>query len=595
MGSLVNTSMRVAALAAAGFATSAAMASTWQGIPSHLEYGKRVQASQSLSALQDDAFGESVSLYNGATEFQVTDIDLAGNNSLPVRLTRRHVVQYQPQGAHNYDERYRGVANWDVDVPHIASTYPDSRPWPDNRCSGDPKPSVPPSFLLQEIWNGISLRIPGRGDSPLLTAGPAIPVPQDGKAYRYSTRDRDVVDCIPMKSGLSGEGYRVTTADGSKYYFDVAVRRTSSVIERQLRNEEGDAFTYRLPRTKFYLLASRIEDRFGNSVTYQYSTDGFPTRISSSDGRQIILNYSGTLLTSATDGTRTWRYTYEGSGGALAAVTLPDGSAWQYAYVGSLMPSTLGIDHLAAFPYCMQDPLMIDGTYEVRATHPSGLKGVFGFANTRHYKSGVHANECYAFNLRSDAEPDYTLINSHFFDVVSLQRKELSGPGLAQTLRWTYDYHASPDNFATLWGTYGDTGWSYPCKTCSPHKVVVVATPDGTRQRHTFGMLYLVNEGRPIRSETIDTAGTVVRDERTTYLPDGVAGQQAFHPAYGGVLGGVGERTHTYIRPIIERTILQDRQLHYWRVRSTCGSGQTYCFDAFARPTTVEKGSAPAP
>src|SRR5690554_6088102 len=58
-------------------------------IQPYVEYRKRVEAAQNISPLEHGLFGEQVSLYNGSTTFSVTDIDLPGNNALPVRLARR--------------------------------------------------------------------------------------------------------------------------------------------------------------------------------------------------------------------------------------------------------------------------------------------------------------------------------------------------------------------------------------------------------------------------------------------------------------------------------------------------------------------------
>ncbi|WP_457319483.1 hypothetical protein [Stenotrophomonas sp. P5_B8] len=61
------------------------------------EYSKRVEAAQTLTALKSELMGDSVSVYNGATDFAVTDIELTGSG-MPVRLTRRFSVELTPIG-----------------------------------------------------------------------------------------------------------------------------------------------------------------------------------------------------------------------------------------------------------------------------------------------------------------------------------------------------------------------------------------------------------------------------------------------------------------------------------------------------------------
>ena len=61
-------------------------------VPVYAEYDKKVRASEQLSPLGGQMFGEEVSLYTGATQFSQVDIDLPGNDALPVQLRRRFVV-----------------------------------------------------------------------------------------------------------------------------------------------------------------------------------------------------------------------------------------------------------------------------------------------------------------------------------------------------------------------------------------------------------------------------------------------------------------------------------------------------------------------
>jgi hypothetical protein len=57
------------------------------------EYEKKIKATERVDALTSSLFGDSVSLYNGAVEFTQVDIDLPGNNGLPVRLARRLKIE----------------------------------------------------------------------------------------------------------------------------------------------------------------------------------------------------------------------------------------------------------------------------------------------------------------------------------------------------------------------------------------------------------------------------------------------------------------------------------------------------------------------
>jgi len=88
---------------------------------------------------------------------------------------------------------------------------------------------------------------------------------------------------------------------------------------------------------------TRIIDRNGNTMSINYNTQSFapaivPSSITTSDGRSVNFGYSGTgfntHLTTISDGTRTWTYTYKQVAGGwfLTQVAPPAGGSWQYAY-----------------------------------------------------------------------------------------------------------------------------------------------------------------------------------------------------------------------------------------------------------------------
>ena len=97
-----------------------------QAVMQYQEYEKRIRASEMVGALKSDLFGDSVSLYNGATEFSATDIDLPGNGP-PVRLSRLFKVQVAlaPEA-----EQLPGFgAGWNIEVPHITGMFDAAYGW----------------------------------------------------------------------------------------------------------------------------------------------------------------------------------------------------------------------------------------------------------------------------------------------------------------------------------------------------------------------------------------------------------------------------------------------------------------------------------
>ncbi|KAA9132078.1 RHS repeat-associated core domain-containing protein [Marinihelvus fidelis] len=565
----------------------AASASEDGAIQPYVEYRKRVEAAQNVSSLDTGLFGEQVSLYNGSTAFAVTDIDIPGNSTLPVRLTRRFAVEMQPQNhLKPYDSLLRGAGNWDVDVPYMAATY-HTGAGDALRCNGGYTPAlVISAFRRGEVWQGISINVPGRGAQTAMGVQTQAPQPSGGATYKLTTTDRDVFDCIAMKTGFTGQGFRMTTTSGDRYYFDVATTRTAARLLKYV-NQGGGQFPLPvvIDRNRLYLLASKIEDRFGNTVEFQYNTDGLPTRIWASDGREIILTYSGKRLSTATSHGRTWSYAYtnttSGYFARLSSVTLPDNSQWAYGYTSNLMPSPDSAG-LPPLPWCAGFPPVQEDAFTFTATHPSSAVGVFTFNNRRHYRSGVHASEC--LKTGDPANPDFELLVPHYFDVMSIDSKVITGPGLT-SMTWGYAYSL---NTQGLWGVPTEPA-VYPCTTCTSEKSVTLSQPDGSKKRHTFGMRYYDNDGRQLRVETLRVDNTVIRTENSTYMTETQAATQSFYGHYGSNLGGIADPASTRVRPVTNRTISQDGTAFVWNVENSCSGA--LCFDGYARPTRVTRSS----
>lgn len=97
-------------------------------VPVYVEYDKRLRASEQLSPLGSELFGDQVSLYTGQTSFRHVDIDTPGNSALPVQLSRRYSIStlvgdqfFDPHcGPGNH---YCGMANWDIEVPHVYGIF----------------------------------------------------------------------------------------------------------------------------------------------------------------------------------------------------------------------------------------------------------------------------------------------------------------------------------------------------------------------------------------------------------------------------------------------------------------------------------------
>lgn len=248
------------------------------------------------------------------------------------------------------------------------------------------------------------------------------------------------------------------------------------------------------------------------------------------------------------------------------------------------MPSTDPVG-VPSSPYCGGWPPLLGAWYTITATHPAGAVGSFSLQNTRHTRSGVHAGEC--VQTGDPYDPTYEVVVPYYFDVMSISVKTISGTGLPN-MSWSYDF-GLPDQ--TWWGTYG-TPWTYPCTTCATDKFVTVTQPDGSKMRHRFGILYTMNDGRPLGVETLTAADAVLRSEVRDYLSEAAAPSQAFYGLYGSLLD-MADPSTARVRPVVKRTTTQQGRKFIWEVGTGCNS--TYCFDLYAQPLKAVKSSAPAP
>jgi YD repeat-containing protein len=416
-----------------------------------MEYKKLQRPSDTIGALGFDLFGEQTDFYTGQTSFNAIDIQLPGNNSLPVQLSRKKNVQEQDGFA-----PLTKIGDWELEVPYIEGTFSSTKGWiisgssPNSRCSQGSGQPVTVSlngetFYPNDYWHGYQMVIPGAGGQDLLLSLPTTKN-RSVSPSRWTTKNHWLVDCLgTLQSGGLGEGFVATAPDGSKYFFNKMISRGSvnALLTRLKRvigtTPTGGTNSVILTRAKIFLVAGSMQDRFGNTVTYTYNTNGDLTGINSSDGRSITLVYTSGILTGAStsDGanTRTWQYFYAADG-KLSSVKQPDNTSWTYQSVGSTYTGANDsyIDSETGFSPCYDSigGTMFSGaifTYTVG--HPSGASGTFAYAPVLRGKS--HAPRC-------GAEVAY----------LGLSKKTVTGPGQPTSI-WSYSY-SNPNRSMDLAG-----------------------------------------------------------------------------------------------------------------------------------------------
>ncbi|MEJ1096994.1 MULTISPECIES: RHS repeat protein [unclassified Pseudoxanthomonas] len=549
------------------------------------DYNKKIQSAQVVSPMSADSFGESVSLYDGSTSFNATDIDLPGNNGLPVRLSRYFKVFNRRK-----ERALPGIADWELDTPRLYGEFYADKGWktkstsPYSRCS---IPAIADAAAVingvenagtnHQIWHGYHMHMPGAGDQELLLNTEAkIPAVQDGVSYPWITRDFTRLGCLSAtKNGYPGEGFVAITPDGTKYYFDHAVThpiKGYKVMVQTIMNYIG--------RTRVHLMATRVEDRFGNWVKYNYTGD-LLTSIESSDGRLISLNYADGRLASAVANGRTWTYSYEWSEAyptptgdyRLRSVQRPDASTWGYRVAsGTLMPLREQPPDGGQNNNCRSEPDRMDGAFSLEVTAPWGASALFNFSHSRRYRAHTPIHPCDT----PPGVPELIPYIPHFFDTYSLHKKTVTGPGLAPAI-WDYSIGVGARGIYTS-GTSSD-----PCPSCVPSKTTTVTAPDGVKTLYEYGIMYGLNEGRLLSTAVKDTAGVVQHVSAQAYVQDSEVASQKFPAQAGTTLLHLPNAMANLIRPIKATTQVREGVTYTRTVDSGCDG--VLCFDAFARPT----------
>ncbi|CBA16818.1 RHS repeat domain-containing protein [Xanthomonas albilineans] len=547
------------------------------------KYIERIKQSQETARLSVDSFGEQVNLKDGGVVFNWTDIDIAGNSKLPVRLQRSIVVEDQGVGRSGKLGGF-GVGG-SLDVPYLKGIFsPDG--WqvygssPNSRCS---QPAQPPNYnqlTAVDYASGNWLHIPGSNEQQMLM-DPAsqLPAPGDGTRYPWITKGFWRFSCLAnTKNGYPGEGFVALSPEGDKYYFDWVVSKIHSGLSKQVGNLNG---SLSMPRLAVFFLATRVEDRFGNWVTYTYNGDQL-SRIDASDGRYILVTgTSGDNITSVRSSIGTWTYAY---GDQSLVVNQPDNAQSRYVQTGLMDITPLESELFYENPPQCEPPAESAGGFTYAVTLPSNATATYIFSVRRHFRSNIY-KICNAGLVPKTQLVSYEYLTTpNFSDTFTLLSKSISGPGLP-TMQWSYTY-----DIGSQGGPF-QQDCQRPTFQCHKYVQTEVRGPDNDFKRYTFGVLYNVNEGWDLGVETGsittsssgDTANILSKSENE-YIGNEEVANQPF-PSFVGSGHGANsdDQSIAGLRPLKRTTITQDGGTFQMAVNS---------YDVFARPTSVTRSSA---
>lgn len=591
-----------------------------QGLYEWESYEKRMESSESVAALGSDVFGDNVNLQNGALSFSVTDVDIPGNNGLPVRFARSYQVQNSRESVNNHM-----LADWTVQLPRIHGQF--AAEWVSEsdstqRCSNFVLPRITPptgapsgTFIHRQFWRGLNVDIPGVASGEMLLTESTTTRPTDRENYRWTTSDGLVHFYCETSTNLAfpGEVFVAVTSDGTRYYFDVPARRDVPDV-RVPRNDQGGANVgdYVLPVVENSLYASKVEDRFGNKVFYSYSNSPTSpvhlTGISANDGRQLSIGYhrQNGFISTVTAGSRTWTYIYQTNGSStLDRVQLPDGRNWLIAFAAlSRAPIEYSVNSdrncgLAATPDNVA-ALFPAGTI----THPSGVSATFNLRLEVHGQSNVTLS-CTEFPVNSPWEgiPEF----AHSYYAWTLVRKTVSGPGVSAQV-WDYDYDA---NISTVIRGSPDPQNSVPIclnsnipagaplcgsPTCTSGwcgaSMTTVKSPDNSIQTYYIGNSWQYNEGKLLKVERKSVHPLITCGPDECPVLELETSEFDLRRSAGAYRYGRSTQVNNdgfeaeYLRPQLNRVLTRDGATFTWQVNA---------MDSFARPTSVARSSSVSP
>lgn len=526
-------------------------------------YSEKINSSVNVEPLGEGLFGDQTSMEDGSTVFRAIDVAIPAEVNLPFQIGRVLNVEPSRGWRATYDQTPDIFGyKWRADIPYIEGDFIESYGWvastvgTGERCSSGnfSLSAINISQIIIKAHNfffGNTINIPGSGREKMLAIPVGGPRPQDGATYVGTTRSNWKVSCLTSIKNGSGEGFQVVLPDGAKYFFDwIASERTGYIMTAR-----GTVYTNRMR-----LYATRAEDRFGRSVEYNFDS-GNPHRIVSvRSGLQsidIFYTNEGRVSYIQSSGRR-WDYSY--INGALAVVSLPDGSSWKYGNPPTgvdsnpwFQPCTFSLGSRTSSSVPASDELR---TYEM--THPSGAVGIFKFRSLM-----------FGYNRT----PGICQEGGDYIPVtriaLSLYEKTISGPGISP-ISWSMKYYPS---------------WSYEdqCQGCPTTASTVVSRSDSVVTTYVFGNDYSTNAGQLLSRSTAGSGG--VKITRYKY-----ANSAAGYP-FPDVIGEdkyqiLSNPIFLKNRPVIEESI----ELDGYNYRASYVR-----FDQYARPVEIVKTGSPMP
>jgi RHS repeat-associated protein len=493
------------------------------------------QITPDITTLTTDLFGDSIDPSSGSISFQQTDISIPGNSGLPVNITR---TLSDPD---SWFRETRDFENWSLSIPHVRSTYITDQVgnhrnsyWAEGNACTD-RLNSNPSYTVavggdvyivdkDAYWNGDTVSIPGHGTAKFTEKT------GDNTYKRHNNRNWDV-SCITNADG--SDGFKITIDNGSTYHFN-QLRVVDAIKPYNLTPAiSAGQCTFDCPMEsvgptdspdgaqylqKFaFMLATKIEDRFGNWVSYEYDTAGKLKKITSNDNRTINVYYSGNRISSITANGKTWTYGYDDTWiNTLSVVTRPDNKQWTFTHDKSSNISLWNYNNIAQHAQAPHHGIQCieSGKREfIELTHPEGMEGKFVLDEVCQGQSDVPKIRRPNPNRRG--YDTYWIPNAS--NLFAISNKTLTFTD-GQTYEWEYSYSNNEGLFR------GDTilakhrlSLGVSNVETADLKSTTKINPDNSKSIQYFDRRYGASSGNLMFSETYDASGILIRRDSFEY------------------------------------------------------------------------------
>ena len=493
-----------------------------------------------LATQTTQLLGDRIDTSSGSISIEHIDIDIPGNSEIPVRIVRKL------SDPDSWYRETRDFENWSLGIPHVRSTYVTDREgnyfsayWANGKACTS-RLNTNPTFTRsieghsytgakESYWNGDTVYIPGKGSVKLTEK-------EGDQTYkRYNNRNWKV-ECLLENNNY--EGFKITDDNGFTYYFNQQ-RIIKSIKPFNLSPNIGNfqcgsisnpcpvqsvgpasdpVIAARYYQYFIFMLATRVEDRFGNWVEYKYDTSSNLTEISSNDSRTITLSYLDNRISAISAMGKTWNYDYEDTYvNTLRTVKRPDNKQWTFTHDKSSSNSLWRFQNIAEHsqaPTHSQLDCISSGVRDfIEISHPEGLTGKFELIESCQGQSNV--SKILKPNPNRWTYDSYWQSKSSA--IFAINQKSLTMTD-GSFYEWNYQYSANKGHYK------GDSftdkerfPFSINSEETGHLKFTSVIRPDNSKVINYYDRRFGDSFGNLLYKEVYDKTGTLMQRDKMSY------------------------------------------------------------------------------